>query len=466
MARKKRSEVFVPSEIAIVHTICKVIRRCMLMGYDKVTKKNYDHRKDWIENELKRLASYFAVDVLAFSILSNHVHQVLRSRPDIVETWSDREVAKRWLTLCPTVAQDKESVRKQKQAAKAKRAELQKAATENSANDLAASAGATTDTGFPFAIEPSEPAINMIVNNAKELKAIRLRLSNISWWMRLMCQRIAQRANAEEEDEGKFWRGRFKGIRLMDEAAILACTAYVDLNVIRAALAETLEGSDYTSAQRRIQDLQAQAAALEQAAAIEQAAAADEAGGVGEVVGTNEVAGLSEPVQLGQLGQLDGVAASAVSAALAAGKTKTREQADVTPRDPAFRIEEPILLPLHYWLAPIELKQGLDVCGSDQLTRKGFLMMTRSEYIELLEWTARQIVPGKRGATPEDTPPILQRLNISPEIWCILATSFDSLFSVAAGCPKTLDKTPGPTNRPFKLRSGTRELLADVKTAC
>jgi hypothetical protein len=278
--------------------------------------------------------------------------------------------------------------------------------------------------------------------------------------MRLMCQRIAQRANAEEEeDEGKFWRGRFKGIRLMDEASILACTAYVDLNVIRAALAETLEGSDYTSAQRRIQELQAQAAALEQAAA------GKVPGGTGEVSGTNEVAELSETGQPGQLGQLVGVAASAVSAALAGGKAKTREQADVPPRDPAFRIEEPILLPLHQWLAPIELKQGLDVCGSDQLTRKGFLMMTRTEYIELLEWTARQIVPGKRGATPEDTPPILQRLNISPEIWCILATSFDSLFGVAAGSPTTLDKTPGPTDRPFRMRGATRELLADVQTA-
>jgi hypothetical protein len=462
MARKKRSEVFVPSEVAIVHTICKVVRRCMLMGYDKVTNKNYDHRKDWIENEFKRLASYFAIDVLAFSILSNHVHQILRSRPDIVETWSDREAARRWLTLCPTVAQDKESVRNRKQAAKAKKAKLQKPTTENAENGLAAPAGATTDTALPFAVEPSEAAINMIVNNPKKLQAIRLQLSDISWWMRLLCQRIAQWANAEEGgDEGKFWRGRFKGIRLMDEASILACTAYVDLNVIRAALAETLEGSDYTSAQRRIQELQAQAAAIEQAAA----AAADEAGGVVEVVGTNEVAGLSEPGQLGQSGQLVGVAASAVSAALAAGKAKTREQADVPPPDPAFRIEEPILLPLHQWLAPIELKQGLDVFGSDQLTRKGFLMMTRTEYIELLEWTARQIVPGKRGATPEDTPPILQRLNISPEIWCILATSFDSLFGVAAGSPTTLDKTPGPTARPFRMRGATRELLADVQTA-
>ncbi|MCA9013526.1 MAG: hypothetical protein KDB01_27435 [Planctomycetaceae bacterium] len=40
-------------------------------------------------------------------------------------------------------------------------------------------------------------------------------------------------------------------IRILDESGLLACAAYVDLNPIRAALAETLEASEYTSVQRR-----------------------------------------------------------------------------------------------------------------------------------------------------------------------------------------------------------------------
>ena len=214
MARLKRVELFAAEEIAVVHVMNRVVRRCFLMGDDPVSGRNFDHRKQWIEAELDRCAANFGIDLIAFALMSNHFHLVLRSRPDVVQTWDDSEVARRWLMLCP------------------KRSDKQ-----------------------GRAMEPSEPELNSIRNDSDKVREIRSRLSDISWWMRLVCQRIAQRANFEESQIGKFWQSRYRAVRLIDEEAILAAAAYVDLNPIRAAMAETIEDSEFTSAQRRVQSL-------------------------------------------------------------------------------------------------------------------------------------------------------------------------------------------------------------------
>lgn len=42
--------------------------------------------------------------------------------------------------------------------------------------------------------------------------------------------------------------------------------------------------------------------------------------------------------------------------------------------------------------------------------------MTLTEYLQLLNWTGRQLKPGKRGAIPKNASSILDRLNLSPEL--------------------------------------------------
>ena len=70
--------------------------------------------------------------------------------------------------------------------------------------------------------------------------------------MKVLNENIAKRANQEDECSGHFWQARYKSQALLDEQSVLSAMAYVDLNPVRAAMAETPEQSDHTSIKLRI----------------------------------------------------------------------------------------------------------------------------------------------------------------------------------------------------------------------
>ncbi len=206
-----RSSVLEEEEESIYHCRSRCVRRAYLCGYDRLTGKSFDHRKEWVRKRLEFLVSVFAIEVLAYALMSNHMHSLLRTFPELALSWSEEEVARRWLTLFPKCwNQNHEPV------------------------------------------EPSEEEIEEITASKERVVELRKRLGSVSWFMKALNEHIARGANKEDGCTGSFWEGRFKCSRIEDEAGLLACAAYIDLNPVRAKLAKTPEESDFTSVQERI----------------------------------------------------------------------------------------------------------------------------------------------------------------------------------------------------------------------
>ena len=64
--------------------------------------------------------------------------------------------------------------------------------------------------------------------------------------------------------------------------------------------------------------------------------------------------------------------------------------------------------------------------------------MSLSKYLELLDWTGRQLRSGKRGTIPAELAPILERLGVDAVGWCDLVQKFGKLFKRAAGTAESL----------------------------
>lgn len=199
------------SDTPFYHCMSRCVRRAFLCGKDSYSGINYEHRRDWLEDKLHQTADAFAIKLCAYAVMNNHYHVVLNVRSDIAASWNNDEVIKRWHCLF---------------------------------------SGTPLSRQFELGVSLNQTEKNQL---NKDISVWRQRLTDISWFMRTVNESIARQANHEDKCTGRFWEGRFKSQALLDDKALLACMAYVDLNPIRASVAKTPEASEYTCVKHRIE---------------------------------------------------------------------------------------------------------------------------------------------------------------------------------------------------------------------
>jgi len=198
------------------HLVSRCVRRAFLCGVDD---HDYSHRRAWLVERMRQLAPCFAVDVYAYTVLSNHFHLVLRHDPLAHRGWSDEDVAWRWFEAFPPT-------------------EL----------------GAVVEELKPERRE-------LMMGDPKRVARARCTLGSMSHFMKHLKQPIARRANLEDDRTGHFFEQRFYSGALLTGEALVAAMAYVDLNPVRAELAERIEEIRDTSIRDRLLENSAEALA-------------------------------------------------------------------------------------------------------------------------------------------------------------------------------------------------------------
>ena len=165
IARKRQVSL---ADTRYYHCISRCVRRAFLCGEDHFTGQSYEHRRGWVEDRLLALAKVFCIDVCAYAVMSNHTHLVLHVDDKKANRLNDKAIIIRWHKVCKGTL----LTQKYLQGEKLTKAEL------------------------------------IFFNQT--VKQYRERLSSISWFMRLLNEDIARKANKEENCTGRFWEGRFK----------------------------------------------------------------------------------------------------------------------------------------------------------------------------------------------------------------------------------------------------------------
>ena len=198
-----RRNIVDPENPGVYHCISRCVRREALLSSPE--------RRRWIVNRLETLAGVLAIDVIAFAVMSNHLHVLIRIRPDVARTWTDREVARRRVSILPNRRSRSRS-------------------------------GVDPDA------EPTDEEIAALLASPRLLERARSDLSSLGFFHRLLKEPCARAWNREDGVTGHFWEGRFLSPPVLDRAALVRVARYIELNEIRARVADSIPTSIWSSA--------------------------------------------------------------------------------------------------------------------------------------------------------------------------------------------------------------------------
>jgi len=177
----------------------------------------------------------------------------------------------------------------------------------------------------------------------------RERLMNIGWFMKNINEPMARLSNIEDNCTGKFWESRYKSKAILDDEGLLSAMVYVDLNPVRAQMADTPETSEYTSVKKRSESF------------------------------------------------------------------KASNHSNLVSDQP----DE--LLPLSKYC-------------------KTHIQITTKSYLELVDWSGRQLVEGKKGSIKSDLPDILSRIDLTPEQFINASVNINKSFANLIGKASSIDQ--------------------------
>ena len=208
---RAREHLVCLSETPYYHVTSRCVRRAFLCGVDRCSGKSYEHRRGWIEDRVRILASLFSIRLCAYAVMSNHYHLVVKLCPEESRGWPDDDVLVRWTALFrgPLLVQR---------------------------------------------YRAGTPLSDVERDTLRDLVGVyRTRLASLSWFMKCLNEPIARQANAEDRCTGYFWEARFSSQSICSERASLAAMAYVDLNPIRARMVQAPDQSQFTSIKARLE---------------------------------------------------------------------------------------------------------------------------------------------------------------------------------------------------------------------